>query len=90
MGVFALCHHLLVRCSIIKTGFNAGCGNYTLLGDDLVIGDNDVEAGYPDLIRGRGVEISTQRSSVLKHTSELARRRHSDNVEISGFHSISF
>jgi len=72
-AVFTLTHHLLVHyCASLcgKENFN----QYILLGDDIVIKDNDVALKYIKILTSMGVEVSPNKTHVSDDTYEFAKR----------------
>jgi hypothetical protein len=47
---------------------------YIILGDDIVIKDNDVASRYREIMEALGVEISVQKTHVSSDTYEFAKR----------------
>lgn len=83
-GMLALTHHIIVQYSAIKVNkypFNG----YILLGDDIVINDDDVAKSYRDLMKFLGVDISEHKTHVSKDTYEFAKRWIHKGIEITGF-----
>jgi len=71
--LMALTHHYIVYLaakSVDQTGFT----NYLLLGDDIVICDNDVANEYRRLLKEFGMEISERKTMVSKDTMEFVKR----------------
>jgi len=82
-SMFTLSHHLVVQYAAKK----AGCyptDQYILLGDDIVIYDDNVAREYQEIIRKLGVDISTTKSHISKDTYEFAKRWFRDGKEFSG------
>jgi hypothetical protein len=82
-AVFTLSHHILVRYAAWLLG-KKNFKHYILLGDDIVINDDQVAKMYKKLIRLLGVEISDTKSHVSADTYEFAKRWIVNNkIEIS-------
>jgi hypothetical protein len=82
-AVFALTHHLTVQYAagiVGKTKYS----NYMLLGDDIVIGDDDVAKSYLDVLTKLGVETSPSKTHISLHSYEFAKRWFHHGVEITG------
>lgn len=84
-AVFTLTHHMLVHyCADLcgKKNFN----QYILLGDDIVIKDNDVALKYIKILTSMGVEVSPNKTHVSIDTYEFAKRwiKPFKNKEITG------
>jgi hypothetical protein len=85
-GIFSLCHHLCVRYSASKAGYDPiKFKDYCILGDDLVISNTLVARRYKELITGLGVTISEQKSLVSKDTFEFAKRIVHNDTEMTAF-----
>lgn len=81
-AAFTLSHHLVVQyaahlCN--KYPFK----EYILLGDDIVIYDNDVAAKYLQIINDLGVDISPSKSHISENCYEFAKRWFFNGIEIS-------
>lgn len=72
-AAFALTHHVVVQWAAYKCG-HTNFKDYILLGDDIVIKNNDVALKYISLMRKWGVDISINKTHVSKHTYEFAKR----------------
>jgi len=83
-AVFTLCHHLTVRLAARRAGKQIRWCQYALLGDDVVIADNDVAMEYRNIIKDLGVDISNAKSHVSDNMFEFAKRWVRDGVEVSG------
>lgn len=73
-AVFALTHHIIVRVAALKCGKSPYFEAYALLGDDIVIGDDDVAREYKAIMANLGVEISDSKSHVSPRYYEFAKR----------------
>jgi len=82
-AVFALTHHIIVRIAGMMVG-KPSFTNYALLGDDIVIGGDDVARKYLEIIKSLGVDISMTKSHVSDDTYEFAKRWYYKGVEITG------
>jgi hypothetical protein len=72
-AVFTLTHHFIVYYCARLCGFNT-FNQYIILGDDIVIKNDDVAARYREIMEALGVEISVQKTHVSKDTYEFAKR----------------
>jgi hypothetical protein len=73
--VFTLTHHLVVQYCAHLCGFkDLSFNQYILLGDDIVIKNDDVARMYIRVMTRMGVEISTNKTHVSKDTYEFAKR----------------
>jgi len=81
---FALCHHLVIQESAARAGLNLPYSNYMLLGDDVVLGDEEVVKHYLLILSRLGVETSPHKTHTSKHMYEFAKRWIHNSVEITG------
>lgn len=82
-ATFALCHHLVVQLAADKAGHKGNYTNYMQLGDDVVLGDDDVAFNYTTIMRELGVGINASKTHVSKDTYEFAKRWVHRGEEIS-------
>lgn len=78
----ALTHHFIVRLAALKVGkphFN----NYALLGDDIVIANDEVAGKYRELLAILDMPISESKTHVSNDTYEFAKRWIQNGIEIS-------
>lgn len=78
----ALTHHLIIRYSARLVG-KPNFTDYWVLGDDVVIMDDDVATSYKRIISSLGVEISLEKSLVSRDTFEFAKRLFHQGNEVS-------
>lgn len=83
-AIFALTHHLTVRVAAKRSGNPVTFSDYILLGDDIVIANENVALEYKKLIQELGVTISDAKSHVSNDTFEFAKRWHQAGTEITG------
>jgi hypothetical protein len=72
-AVFTLTHHLLVHYCAFLEGIE-DFDQYILLGDDIVIKNDNVARRYIKVITSMGVEVSLNKTHVSKDTYEFAKR----------------
>lgn len=82
---FALTHHYLIYYCCKELGISWKTLPYSLLGDDLVIGNSQVGEMYMKLISSLHVEYSNAKTHKSKDFFEFAKRIFYRNVEISPF-----
>jgi hypothetical protein len=68
-----LTHHFIIYYCARLNGFKS-FNQYIILGDDIVIKNDNVAKTYVDVMTGLGVEISTMKTHVSKDTYEFAKR----------------
>lgn len=85
-AAFTICHHLVVHYCAQKVGYKQFSFNqYIILGDDIVIKDDNVAQEYIRIITKLGVELSLQKTHVSKDTYEFAKRWFHRGQEITHF-----
>jgi hypothetical protein len=96
MGVYsswpllALVHHTIVQVAALRSGLRRFV-DYRILGDDIVIRNNEVAVQYQLILKQLGVEISKTKTLISKETFEFAKRLFHKGVEVTAFpvHGIS-
>jgi hypothetical protein len=83
-AMFAFTHHVLVRLAAKRAGFKSTFDNYILLGDDIVIGGQEVAESYLQLLDVLGLGHSPHKTHVSHCLYEFAKRIHYQGVEITG------
>jgi hypothetical protein len=87
----ALTHHAIVQIaayrSKIRFGLNPNSyfSDYTLLGDDIVIGDTLVALEYLELLQALDMPISLPKSLESIDSFEFAKRLFVNKIEVTGF-----
>lgn len=85
-AAFTLSHHLVVQWCAHLNGFDLFSFNqYIILGDDIVIKNDNVAKTYISIIKRMGAELSINKTHVSKDTYEFAKRWFSKGSEITGF-----
>jgi hypothetical protein len=82
---FALTHHYLLRMIGAKVGLPS-FQDYTIIGDDVVIGNREVAKEYQATLRHLGVPISQAKSIVSEnqpYAAEICKRIIRDGVDLS-------
>jgi len=82
-ATFTLSHHLVVQYAAYECG-QYPFKEYILLGDDIVIYNNDVALRYKEVINSLGVDCSPSKSHTSENTYEFAKRWFRNGIEISG------
>jgi len=71
--MLALTHHIIVKVAALQAGISHFQGN-AILGDDIVISDEDVSSHYYNLLTNLGVKISLFKSMISYDFLEFAKR----------------
>jgi hypothetical protein len=71
--MLALAHHAIIRFSALLCG-QSEFENYCVLGDDVVIYDDEVAKQYCEVMKSLGVKINISKSLVSKSLIEFAKR----------------
>lgn len=83
-AMFAITHHITIQVAAFRAGITTRFRDYVVLGDDVVIANDDVAKQYKLLISQLGVNLSDAKSHVSMNTYEFAKRWYQDGIEISG------
>jgi hypothetical protein len=89
-AIFSLTHHILVQYSAYKAGKTGQFREYLLLGDDIMIYDEEVASNYESILQDLQVEIQREKSLVSKDTFEFAKRIFHRGKELTGFPLAAF
>jgi len=82
-AMLALSHHVIVRVAALRAGI-PNFANYAVLGDDIVIADDDVAIHYRDIVTSYlGVSISMHKTLASSRFCEFAKRLVGEDVDIS-------
>lgn len=80
-AVFTLLHHFLVRVAADNIGYK----RYALLGDDIVVCDDEVAERLKMLYHSLGVEVNLSKTMVSKDTFEFAKRLITKGEDVSPY-----
>jgi hypothetical protein len=83
-STFSICHHAIVRLAAVRAGLPASFSRYALLGDDIVIANDEVAFQYRIIISELGVSLSEAKTHVSKDTYEFAKRWILRGTEVTG------
>ncbi|AHI43533.1 RNA-dependent RNA polymerase [Fusarium circinatum mitovirus 1] len=83
-AAFTLTHHLVVSWSAYKSRKTMNFDQYIILGDDIVIKDDNIANIYKGQMMRMGVDISDAKTHISKDTYEFAKRWICSGKEISG------
>jgi len=64
----------MVQYANFKAGLPAPCKSYRILGDDIVIGNDDVAREYQKVMSEIGVTISPTKSHISSDCYEIAKK----------------
>jgi hypothetical protein len=78
----ALTHHVIVQLAATLSG-KVGFTAYAILGDDIVIADEEVALEYHKLMTALGVSINLSKSLISTEFAEFAKRWVGPNVELT-------
>jgi len=82
-AMLALTHHFIVQLAAYNAGHRAWFRLYVVLGDDIVIFDDDVASHYCILMADLGVGIGFAKSLVSKDSFEFAKRYYRRGEDLS-------
>jgi hypothetical protein len=72
-AMLALTHHIIVQIAASRSGKPGWFGNYAIIGDDIIIADDQVASSYLALMNELGVEINMTKSH-HGNVAEFAKR----------------
>lgn len=84
-SAFTLAHHFLMFLACEKAGFRWKDGPYMMLGDDIVIADDEIAEHYKGLLREFDIPFSEEKSHQSFFLFEFAKRFVHEGTEISPF-----
>jgi len=82
---FALAHHYVVYLCCRELGRNWKEAQYVILGDDVVIHDDDIAKKYMETLTLLGVEFSSSKTHTSPYMYEFAKRVVHSGVELTPF-----
>lgn len=80
----ALTHHVIVQLASLKVS-GKKTDKYCLLGDDIVIWDDDLARGYLEMLKSLDMPISEQKTHISSSTYEFCKRWFINGIEVTGF-----
>jgi len=84
-AMLALTHHAIVQFAAFRAGVDGWFKDYAVLGDDILIGNEDVAKHYLRVMEILGVEIGLAKSLISTNKSgEFAKRFYRSGVDVSG------
>lgn len=72
-AMLALTHHTIVRYAALKAGIH-DFRSYAILGDDIVIANDEVASNYLEIMNDLGVSINLSKSIISKDIAEFAKK----------------
>lgn len=81
---FTISHHAIVRLAAKRAGLPITWDAYVLLGDDIVLANEDVAKAYMTILDSLGVKVSETKTHVSKTTYEFAKRWIHHGEEVTG------
>jgi len=81
-AMLAITHHVIVKAAAIRKGI-MNFSDYCILGDDVVIANDDVAEEYRALMSCLGLEINLQKSVNSKIFTEFAKRLQGPSIDFS-------
>jgi hypothetical protein len=72
-AMLALTHHTIVRSAALKAGIH-DFRSYAILGDDIVIANDEVASNYLEIMNDLGVNINLSKSIISKDIAEFAKK----------------
>nr|UJQ92536.1 MAG: putative RNA-dependent RNA polymerase [Mitoviridae sp.] len=84
-AMLALTHHVIVQFAAYRAGVKGWFKDYAVLGDDVIIGNEDVANHYLRVMEILGVEVGLQKSLISNNKSgEFAKRLYFKGQDVSG------
>ena len=80
--MLALTHHLIIQLASKRLNYRE-FDNYAVLGDDVVIQDDDVAAEYLNIMKTLGVGINMSKTVVSTELLEFAKRLRTRTIDVS-------
>lgn len=85
-AMLALTHHAIIQFAAYRKGWKIWFPDYAVLGDDVVIANNDIAAEYVSIMKIIGVDIGFHKSVISSNMSlEFAKRFFHRGEEVTPF-----
>jgi hypothetical protein len=81
-AMLALTHHVVIRHAALKAGLH-NFKNYAVLGDDVVIANDEVAHHYLVICEDLGVEINLSKSIISDSIAEFAKKWKGAGINIT-------
>jgi hypothetical protein len=72
-AMLAITHHTIIRYAALKAGIH-DFRSYAVLGDDVVIANDEVAEHYLEIMNDLGVEINLSKSIISTDIAEFAKK----------------
>jgi hypothetical protein len=72
-AMLALTHHVIVKLASLRVGIK-DFKDYSVLGDDIIICNDDVSSAYLSIMETLGVSINLSKSVISSDIAEFAKR----------------
>jgi hypothetical protein len=72
-AMLAITHHTIIRYAALAVGIH-DFRSYAVLGDDVVIANDEVASSYLEVMKDLGVKINLSKSIISKDIAEFAKR----------------
>lgn len=83
-ALLAISHHAIVQIAALRVGFKSWFEDYAVLGDDIVIANENVAKAYLVIMEQLGVEINLSKSVVSSSNScEFAKKLYINGIDMS-------
>nr|AWY10969.1 RNA-dependent RNA polymerase [Sclerotinia sclerotiorum mitovirus 7-A] len=84
-GMLAMTHHVIVQEAAARSGFVGFFDDYAVLGDDIVIRNDQVSSHYTDLMNDLGLSINPYKSITSFEFMEFAKRLIGPDLDYTPF-----
>nr|AHF48623.1 RNA-dependent RNA polymerase [Sclerotinia sclerotiorum mitovirus 7]ALD89137.1 RNA-dependent RNA polymerase [Sclerotinia sclerotiorum mitovirus 20] len=84
-GMLAITHHVIVQEAAARSGFVGFFDDYAVLGDDIVIRNDQVSGHYTGLMNDLGLEINPYKSISSSEFMEFAKRLIGPDLDYTPF-----
>jgi len=78
-AMLALTHHIIIYVACSRAEVDYSTVNYAVLGDDVIINNDDVAIKYREIMNDLGIEISLGKSVISARFTEFAKRLQGPN-----------
>lgn len=82
---FAISHHFVMFVASTRAGVPWPSAKYVILGDDVLIGDSQIEEEYRKILQTLGVDVSKEKTLSSDELCEFAKRYVFRGEEVTPF-----